>query len=165
MADPFCSGKLAMLIQTNAYRSAIKQNAPDLDYGVMLMPEMTEGNGHWVNGGGFTIEIPFGAKHPEEAMEFIKWMTSPEIQAYWALNMGEVPTINGITDETLLDDVVYQASMEALKETNLGTYPNEISGFKDILNAELDLILVGQKSIEDALKDADATIKATYNVE
>ena len=55
--------------------------------------------------------------------------------------------------------------MEALKETNLGTYPNEISGFKDILNAELDLILVGQKSIEDALKDADATIKATYNVE
>ena len=45
MADPFCSGKLAMLIQTNAYRAAIKQNAPDLNYGILQMPEMTEGGG------------------------------------------------------------------------------------------------------------------------
>lgn len=165
MADPFCSGKLAMVSNTNAYRAAIKQNAPDLEYGVMLMPEMEAGNGHFVNGGGFTIEIPYGAKHPEEAMEFIKWMTSPEIQAYWALNMGEVPTVSNIADETLLNDLVYQASMEALKETHIGNYPNQISGFKDILNPELDLILVGQKTIEQALADADKVIKATYGVE
>lgn len=165
MADPFCSGKLAMVSNTNAYRAAIKQNAPDLEYGVMMMPEMTAGNGHYVNGGGFTIEIPYGAKHPAEAMEFIKWMTSPEQQAYWALNMGEVPTIKEVNDPTLEADLVYQASMEALKETHIGNYPNKISGFKDILNPELDLILVGQKSINDALAAADKTIKQTFGVE
>ncbi len=164
MADPFCSGKLAMITQTNAYRSAIKQNAPDLEYGVMVMPEMKAGNGHWVNGGGFTLEIPFGAKHPAEAMEFIKWMTSPEMQAYWALNMGEVPSLKDISDPTLEKDMVYNASIEALKETHIGEYPNKIAGFRDILNPELDLILAGQKTIEQGLADADKTIRATYGL-
>ncbi len=165
MADPFCSGKLAMLIQTNAYRAAIKQNAPDLNYGILQMPEMTEGNGHYVNGGGFTLEVPYGAKHPAEAMEFIKWMTSDEIQSYWALNMGEVPTIKEVTNEELSNDLVYEASLNALQETYIGEYPNEISGFKDIITPETDLVLVGQKSIDDALADADKTVRATYGLE
>lgn len=165
MADPFCSGKLAMLIQTNAYRAVIKQNAPDLNYGILQMPEMTEGNGHYVNGGGFTLEVPFGAKHPAEAMEFIKWMTSDEIQSYWALNMGEVPTIKEVSNEELTSDLVYQASLNALQETYVGEYPNKISGFKDVITPEIDLVLVGQKSIEDALADADKTVRATYGLE
>lgn len=165
MADPFCSSKLAMLMQTNAYRAAIAQNAPDLNYGVLLMPEMEEGNGNYSNGGGFTIEVPYGAEHPAEAMEFIKWMTSDDMQAYWALNMGEVPTLKEVNNTELENDLVYQASMEAMKETAIPEYPNEIAGFKDLLNPELDLILVGQKTIEQALQDAEDTICATYGVE
>lgn len=165
MADPFCSGKLGMLIQTNAYRAAIKKNAPDLEYGVILMPEMEEGNGNWSNGGGFTIEVPYGAKNPEASMEFIKWMTSPEIQAYWALNMGEVPTIKEVDNEELQQDVVYLASIESMKQTSLGLFPNSIAGFKDLIHNETDLILLGSQSIEDGLANADYVVRDTYVLE
>ena len=164
MTDPFCSGKLAMMIQTNAYRAAIAKNAPDLDYGVILLPEMEEGNGNWSNGGGFTIEVPYGAKNPEASMEFIKWMTSPEIESYWALNMGEVPTLKEVDNEELQDDLVYQASMESMKQTNIGMYPNAIAGFKDLIHNETDLILLGTESIEDGLANADAVVRDTYEL-
>ena len=153
-----------MMIQTNAYRAAIAKNAPDLDYGVILLPEMEEGNGNWSNGGGFTIEVPYGAKNPEASMEFIKWMTSPEIESYWALNMGEVPTLKEVDNEELQDDLVYQASMESMKQTNIGMYPNAIAGFKDLIHNETDLILLGTESIEDGLANADAVVRDTYEL-
>jgi multiple sugar transport system substrate-binding protein len=165
MADPFCSGKLAMVVQTNAYRAAIKKNAPDLDYGIILMPEMEEGTGNWSNGGGFTIEVPYGAKNPEASMEFIKWMTSPDIQAYWALNMGEVPTLKEVDNEELNEDVVYLASLESMQQTNIGLYPNNIAGFKDLIHNETDLILLGSESVEEGLETADTVVRDTYELE
>ena len=72
MTDPFASGAMSMLVQTSAYTSSLAQTAPDLDYGIMLLPEFKEGNGNTVNGGGFVLEIPKGAKCPEGSYEFIK---------------------------------------------------------------------------------------------
>lgn len=165
MSDPFCSEKLAMLVHTNAYPAAIKKNAPDLDYGVMVMPEMTEGNGHFVNGGGFVLDIPYGAKHPQESMEFIKFMCSPEMQAYWAKNMGGVPPLKGIEDAELEADPVYVASVDALEETFIGNYPNQLIGFKDLVKSEMDLVLSGQKSPTDALTAAEEAVRGMYGVE
>ena len=70
-----------------------------------------------------------------------------------------------MTNEELSNDLVYEASLNALQETYIGEYPNEISGFKDIITPETDLVLVGQKSIDDALADADKTVRATYGLE
>lgn len=71
--DPFLSGQLAM---TGIYMGAvedIKRYAPDLDYGISYMPFPKGGERHcsWV--GGWCLGIPKGAKHPNEAWEFIKW--------------------------------------------------------------------------------------------
>lgn len=165
MSDPFVSEKLGMLLQTNAYVAAINQNAPDLNYGVLLMPEMVEGNGRAVNGGGFSIEVPRGAKNPEASMEFIKWMTSPEMQEYWTSNMGEVPTRNDVDSEALKNNLIYTKSQEALTETYIGFYPNEIADINDtIVKPQLDLALSGIKTPEQALADAEQTAIATYNI-
>nr|WP_318281139.1 ABC transporter substrate-binding protein [Paenibacillus bovis] len=82
-ANPFFTGKLAMFINTPTFYTQIRDYAPDLDFGVAMLPEKEEGNGHTSWGGGFVAEIPEGSSHPEEAWEFIKYLTDKEAQEYW----------------------------------------------------------------------------------
>ncbi|MGC2986398.1 ABC transporter substrate-binding protein, partial [Enterococcus faecium] len=63
------------------YFSSLLEIAPDVfDFGVMQLPEIEEGSGHWSWGGGFVLEVPYGAKDPEASYEFIKNLSSPEVQ-------------------------------------------------------------------------------------
>ena len=72
MTDPFASGTMSMLVHTSAYTSSLAETAPDLNYGVIPFPEYKSGNGHTVNGGGFVLEVPKGAKDVAGSYEFIK---------------------------------------------------------------------------------------------
>ena len=49
-----------------------------------FIPEFKEGSGYWSWGGGFTAEIPVGAKHPDASWEFVKYLTDTKAQTYWA---------------------------------------------------------------------------------
>ena len=87
--DPFLTGKVAMKIDGNWVLNSIARYGPDLDFGVVPAPVPADRLNHvgrfkdekdtfvtWA--GGFSFAIPRGSKHPNEAWEFIKWMTSPE---------------------------------------------------------------------------------------
>ncbi|QCT01082.1 sugar ABC transporter periplasmic protein [Paenibacillus algicola] len=54
----------------------MKGNAPDSSGKWNLAP-MPEGSGNW---GGSFMTVPSQSKHPKEAMEFLKWLLSPEQQ-------------------------------------------------------------------------------------
>ncbi len=92
-SDPFLTGRVAMKIDGNWFLNNIARYKPDLDFAVAPAPvprerlEQTEGgkpgrfHGQdpfitWA--GGYSFAIPRGAAHPQEAWEFIKWMSSPE---------------------------------------------------------------------------------------
>ena len=74
-ADPFMIGKVAMKIDGDWFLNFIARYKPDLDFGVAPAP-VPEGRPYITWSGGFSLVIPVGAKHPDEAWEFIKWMTS-----------------------------------------------------------------------------------------
>jgi multiple sugar transport system permease protein len=87
--DPFLTNKVAMKIDGSWVPESIARYGPDLDFGVVPAPVPADRLHHvgrfqkerdtfitWA--GGFSFAIPRGAKHPEEAWEFIKWMCSPE---------------------------------------------------------------------------------------
>lgn len=87
--DPFLTGKVAMKIDGSWVPNSIARYNPDLDFGVVPAPVPAarlrrEGRFKDVRddfitwAGGFSFAVPRGGKHPEEAWEFIKWMTSPE---------------------------------------------------------------------------------------
>ncbi|MBM9834182.1 extracellular solute-binding protein, partial [Enterococcus faecalis] len=52
----------------------------DFEFGVIQIPEKESGSGHWSWGGGFVLEVPYGAKDPEASYEFIKYLSTPEVQ-------------------------------------------------------------------------------------
>ena len=82
-ADPFMNGKIGMMIKEGTHYSQIAAYAPDLNFGVTTVPEFensTGGTTSW--GGGFVVEIPYGAEHPAESWEFIKYLTDRTSQEY-----------------------------------------------------------------------------------
>ncbi|MCL6629687.1 MAG: ABC transporter substrate-binding protein, partial [Armatimonadetes bacterium] len=86
--DPFLLGLVAMKIDGNWCLDSIALYAPDLDFAVAPAPvprARLAGEGRFAGqpkfitwSGGFSLAIPTGAKHVEEAWEFIKWMSSTE---------------------------------------------------------------------------------------
>lgn len=86
--DPFYTGKVAMKIDGNWVLNLIARYAPDLDFGVAPAPvpaARLRGEGRFKGqppfitwSGGFSLAIPRGARHVEEAWRFIQWMTSLE---------------------------------------------------------------------------------------
>ena len=166
MADPFASGVLSMVVNTSAYTAALAQTAPDMDYGVILLPEFKEGTGHTANGGGFVLEIPKGAKNPEGSYEFIKYATSYEVQDFLCTSLGDFSGRNDFTDESeffqkpLVGDIA-----KALEETSTVIVPNSIKGYQDVINPIIDEGTLGIKPTDQALDEAQqafADFKATH---
>ncbi|HIJ73106.1 MAG TPA: extracellular solute-binding protein [Candidatus Hydrogenedentes bacterium] len=73
--DPFLGDKIAMRIDGDGYLGAIADLRPDMRFGVTLAPA-PEGKQRLGWCGGWSLVIPKGAEHPEEAWEFIKYMVS-----------------------------------------------------------------------------------------
>lgn len=72
--NPFYSGKLAMQCLHIGGVGDIERYAPNLDYGIAPIPAPPGGEAHssWV--GGWCMSVPRGAKNPDDAWEFIRWL-------------------------------------------------------------------------------------------
>ncbi|MFL6517954.1 MAG: ABC transporter substrate-binding protein [Bacillus sp. (in: firmicutes)] len=95
-ANPFIAGKVAMYTDVATYYTQIRDSGTKMNFGVAPIPAFDENSKHWSDGGGFVAEVPKGAKHPKEAMEFIKYLTGEKAQKYWAeKNFDNVANIKG----------------------------------------------------------------------
>ncbi len=56
----------------------MKNEHPDLSFGVAPLPGVEDGASSFA--GGDSIGIPAGSNYPEQAFEFIEWVTSDEVQ-------------------------------------------------------------------------------------
>jgi len=78
-----------------------KEQAPDFNMGFFLFPAIdgiAESDVTDTVGGYLGMRIPMGAKHPEEAKEYIKWwLTSEEPHRIWAkMNPGDLTCMKSI---------------------------------------------------------------------
>ena len=77
----FFSGKLAMVFQGVWYDNYIRQYKPGLDYGVGPWPEAVPGVKDFAMAEADVLVIPRGAKNPNAAWTFIKYINSNNPQA------------------------------------------------------------------------------------
>ncbi len=75
----FLGGRLSMIVQKSSFVQEIEKFAPDMEYGVSMIPPPADGR-PGVTAGPAWIGIPSGAKHPEEAWAYLKFVTSTETQ-------------------------------------------------------------------------------------
>ncbi|WP_071459240.1 ABC transporter substrate-binding protein [Bacillus massilinigeriensis] len=163
-ANPFIAGKVAMWGDIGTFYTQIRDYGKDMDFGVAPLPAFKKGSGHYAEGGGFVAEIPKGAKHPKEAMEFIKYLTGEKAQKYWALkNFDNVANRNAsksaASEMEGKEKAVYQAAVKNLEVTKLFPVPVEYPDYHSRLNPHIDNALLGKIKPEEALKKAESDVK------
>ncbi|UQZ35962.1 ABC transporter substrate-binding protein [Paenibacillus sp. PK3_47] len=160
-SNPFISGKVAMWIHQGTFATQIRDYGKDMEVGVAPIPEKTEGSGHYSGGGGFVAEIPYGAKHPDEAWEFIKYLTDYDAQKYWAVkNFDNVANKEAASDPELLSDPIYKAAVENLEVTTHFRAPIAVPDFKNLITPQIDSALLGNITAEEALAKAETDVKS-----
>ncbi|KOF12000.1 ABC transporter substrate-binding protein [Planococcus glaciei] len=163
---PFFTGDLAMIAQAPTFYTQIRDYAPDLNFGVIELPEYEEGNGNTSWGGGFVAEIPEGSKNSEAAWEFIKYLTDVEAQEYWAVkNFDNVANIEAAeaaakSDEFTEDGtMVYEKAVENMEHTLLTPVPVIAPDFTSLINPNIDEFLLGSMTAKEALAKSQADVE------
>lgn len=160
MTNPFVADKVAMWVNTPTEFTKVRDYAPDKNYGVALLPALEEGGEHYSWGGGFSVEIPYGAKDVEGSWEFVKFITSKESQVYWASQVYDtVANIEASQDPSLMEIPVFKMALEAMPTTVVTLDRLTAPGASNIVLPYLDEIILGNKTPQEALDEAQAQIE------
>ncbi|MCD7032819.1 ABC transporter substrate-binding protein [Metabacillus sp. GX 13764] len=164
-ANPFISGKVAMWVDVATFYTQIRDYGKDMDFGVAPIPAKTANDQHYSEGGGFVAEVPKGAKHPKEAMDFIKYLTGAEAQSYWAAkNFDNVANKEATKKAADMlsgkDKMVYEEAEKSLQNTKMSPMPVDYPDYPNAVNPQIDQVILGAKKPADALKDAEKAVKA-----
>lgn len=160
MTNPFVAGKVAMWVNTPTEFTKVRDYAPDKNYGVALLPALEEGGEHYSWGGGFSVEIPYGAKDVDGSWEFVKFITSKESQVYWASQVYDtVANIEASQDPSLMEIPVFKMALEAMPTTVVTLDRLTAPGASDMVLPYLDEIILGNKTPQEALDEAQAQIE------
>lgn len=165
-ANPFISEKVAMYVDVATFYTQLRDYGEDLDYGVVEIPEIESGSGHYSVGGGFVVEIPKGSKHIEEAYDFIKYLSGYDAQKYWAIkNFDNVANIQASMDAGKDDELdekgkeVYNYAVENLKVTKLSPLPIWATDTNNLVNPNIDAVLLEGRNAQEELQKAQKKLE------
>jgi multiple sugar transport system substrate-binding protein len=148
---PFLTNRLGFAADGMWRLVDLQTYAPDVQYDIIDFP-YPEGYGKeqacWING-NFNV-IPTQSKHPDEAWEFIKWLTgygNEETVADLLIEGGWIPTSQKITDQPR-----YQAFMDEIPQRR---------GYVDLFNSpntQITPLLPAQQYYWDRLAAAEERV-------
>src|SRR5699024_6456433 len=107
--------------------------------------------------GGWMTMINRYSEHPEEAWEFVKFMTGPEGQKITATEGGSAPTLEALYEDEEVKDASIMFGDEKFVETLQNAIPRPVSPIypeiSDIMQIELSKALTGDQTAEEAAKN------------
>ncbi len=158
----FNSGNAAMAVSGPWEIDRMVEDA-DFDWGVALLPTITEGGDRSSALGGFNWGIMSTTQHPDEAFRLLEYYVSQEDRLF--PEFGNLPARGDIVlPETGIEkkDAALKVFQEQLKYAQpRGPHPEWQKISKAIYDA-MQQALTGQMSSMDALNQAQATIDTIY---
>jgi ABC-type glycerol-3-phosphate transport system substrate-binding protein len=130
-----------------------------IDFGVTLVPSGPAG--YATNVGGNNLVVFATSKHPREAARLMMFLVSPEAQARWANDLGQIPV--NVKADALVDFTKHpylRTFMDEMKHARprpqTGSYPD----IENAVNPEMQAALDGKKSVKAAMESAAALVDA-----
>ena len=157
----FETGKVGMQGAGGFAISTLKKNHPEIDFGIAVLPGVKQGEASSFVGGD-VIAIPKGSKHPDVALQFIKWELTDQAQLEGLAKNLVLPSR---TD--LADNKYFQADpryITTAKAVGIGQVP-WVFHFNDMVNSDASPWIgmiqtaIFDGKIDQAINDARAKMK------
>lgn len=153
VASEFAQGRAAMMINGPWQLPYLAAEAPDLDYGVALLPageeeaSVTGGENYLVTEG----------PNADAAWNLVQWMQDPSRIERIGEGSGSLPTRDGV--EPASDDPRIEVFAEQLQVARPRAYGANYAEIADLVVVALQSVLSGSSTAEDALATAAAAIE------
>lgn len=162
--DEFASGKAAMWQSGPWSLGAIRRVNPDIKLGMFPIPGTKPGLGWLIGGPGSALAINAHSGNKEMALRILEYTSTSEAQEALIVDSTGKSSLTGVNVPL---DPVYDECMPAIEAghvyapwTAAWTYGNPVV---EAYGKSLQEVLAGSKSIEQALRDADAVNKKMRN--
>jgi peptide/nickel transport system substrate-binding protein len=164
IVDMLGRGQVAMWNNGPWYINNFRNSYPDTEFTTVPLPK---GKQDGASAGGTLLAISPLTEHPDEAWEFIKFMTSDEILREWSTRGYFMPTRGDVLNEEIFQEPPMLAfSQSALRPNSriLGQYPEVPTLFQGLHGhmQEAFLELKSPKEALDATAEEWATILEPY---
>lgn len=160
----FASQQAAMIIDGPWSLPNYPRMLRGMDWGIAPLPVGPEKEATVV--GGEYLAIFKQSAHPDKAWAFVRWMTRPDVQAFWAMRSGYLPTRASVLDvpefQAYLEEhpafrVYVEQMAVAQAQRPMDYYPLEIQ--RELANA-IERATVGGEDPRTALERATANSNA-----
>jgi sn-glycerol 3-phosphate transport system substrate-binding protein len=155
----FADGKAAMIWTTSGNFRDLRGKVGD-DLGVAMLPARAQ-RGSPTGGGNFYIFRKSPPQRQKAALEFVRWMVSPERTAQWSIDSGYIAVSPQAWETPAMKAHLAQFPQAAVARDQLAVATQELSTHENqrvtrALNAGLAAALNGTKTPAQALRDAQA---------
>jgi sn-glycerol 3-phosphate transport system substrate-binding protein len=156
----FMEGKTAMLVTTTGNLTNFRNNAP-FRFGVAMLPANKQ-RGTPTGGGNIYLFKGANDKQKEAALRLMRYLTSPELAADWAIKTGYIAVSRSAWQTEALKKYVAEFPPAATARDQLEFAVREVSTYEwpriqRSLDDNIAAVLTGSKTVPQALADAQAT--------
>jgi multiple sugar transport system substrate-binding protein len=162
-AKRFGAGNLGMMGTGNFNIVLAREQNPDIQFGISLLPGLDAGSSASFIGGDLVV-IPNGSKRVDDAVDFMKFLLSDEVQVEGYAKLLNLTTRSDMTDnqyfnaEPLVQDVA--------KALSVGRTPYTLKFFELINSPQgpwlqmLQRVYYTDEDLDTIIADAKAQMKA-----
>ncbi|MGE5674001.1 MAG: extracellular solute-binding protein [Mycobacterium leprae] len=170
--NAFMAGRVAMTLESTAVLGNFLKgidNKFELGTGYLPRPASAGNNGGVIIGGAsLWITNTRPEKEQWAAWEFVKWLSSPAVQAKWYTQTGYFPIVKSAYDQQIVKDAIaktpmFKTAIDQLHSTPvnqvtqgavIGVFPQARVKVEDAI----ENTILGKATAADALKSANADI-------
>jgi multiple sugar transport system substrate-binding protein len=159
----FGSGKLGMMGTGNFNIKLARDQNPKMNFGIGLLPGMTPGSSASFIGGDLVV-IPNGSKRVDDAIDFMRFILSDEVQVE-----GYAKLLNLTTRADMIDNKYFKAEplvQDVAKALTVGQTPYTLTFFEQINSPQGPWLQMLQRAyytgdpIDQIIADAKAQMRA-----
>ena len=159
----FSSGKVGMMGTGNFQITLTREANPDMDFGITLLPGLEPGSSASFAGGDI-VTVPKGSKRVADAVDFMKFLLSDEIQVEVYAQMLNMTTRGDMVDNKYyVEEPLIQNVAKAIE---IGVTPYTLKFFELINSPQgpwlqmLQRVYYTDDPIDQIIADAKAQMKA-----
>lgn len=153
--DLLAADKVGMWSNADLWRGSLRNKYKGIDISLAPIPSKA-GKGAWIGGTGLAIANK--SKHPEEAWEFIKFITSDDVMRRWSTAAGFMPPNKSLWEDPnwIAEDPERTTVIKVLETTKLYPLDGYPEGYdlNGILRNYIQAVYLKEMTPEKAMAEA-----------